>query len=132
MHKLIRSSRTCESFNIDNYELRTHTNISGTKDVICKYNKMTGVKSSVFILDLSEKSLSNNIAYNNFRKLSECTLHSFVHNPKWNDSIAKLPQEHLYTKAGRYKGDSWIYVLDSVNQVLWAELVEDVNYKHED
>lgn len=119
----------CEGFNIDNYEVRTFTNISNTKDQICTYDKASRTKSTIFLLDLTEKEISRNIEWNNLKKVTECTLPIFRHNPHWNDSIGKLPQEQLYSKSGSNKEDSWIYVLDSTNQTLWAELTEDVNYK---
>lgn len=127
----IKSRRNCQSFNVDNYELRTHTDIPSPKkegSTTCRYQPEIHTKSSVFILELNEKEMSNSIAYNNMKKITECTYQPFVHNPDWNDSISKLPPQHLYTKQGRYKADSWIYVLDSVNQTLWAELIEDPNY----
>jgi|GEM_PF-2395364 len=128
MIKLIESRRNCESFNIDNYELRTRTNIPRTKDITCHYDPKLLTKSSVFILDLSEKELSRHIEYNELQKISECTYHPFIHNSEWNDSISKLPREQLYTKWGSDKEDSWIYVLDSANQTFWVELIEDKYY----
>lgn len=129
MNKLIANHKDCERFAIDNYEIRTRTNIANTKDMDCRYDKHTHTKSTVFRLYLTEKELSSDIAWNNMSKLSECSLVPFRHNPHWNDSISKLPAAHLYTKSGHYKTDSWIFVLDSTSQTLWAELTEDVNYK---
>lgn len=130
LYALVESRRGCESMNVDNLEVRTRTDIPSPKETLsCNYDAATGVKSSVFQLKLTEKKMSSSIAYDGLKKISECTLPRFRHNPAWNDSIRKLPPEHLYATSGRYKEDSWIYVLDSVNQTLWAELVEDRNYK---
>lgn len=130
LYALVESRRGCESMNVDNYEVRTHTDIPSPKETIsCNYDAAAGVKSSVFQLKLTEKKMSSSIAYDGLKKISECTLPRFRYNPTWNDSIRRLPPEHLYATSGRYKEDSWIYVLDSVNQTLWAELVEDRNHK---
>ncbi len=129
INKLILNHQDCERFAIDNYEIRTKTNIARAKDMDCRYDRATHTKSTLFRLNLSEKELSSDIAWNNMRKLTECNLVPFRHNPHWNDSIRKLPVEHLYTKSGYYKADSWIFVLDSTTQTMWAELTEDVNYK---
>lgn len=128
MSKYIANKRTCNDWNIDNYELRTHTDIPKTKTVDCNYDASIGVKSTVFVLDLSEENLIRSIEYNQLKKVTECTQPNFKYNPLWNDSISKLPQEHLYTKWGSDREDNWIYVLDSMNQTLWAELVEDKSY----
>ena len=129
MYSYIESRRGCESLNVDNYEVRTHTDIPSPKETIsCNYDAASGVKSSIFKLKLTEKKLSSSIAYDGLKKISECNLPVFRYNPAWNDSISKLPQQHLYATSGKYKEDSWIYVLDSVNQTMWAELIEDLNY----
>lgn len=130
LYSYIESRRDCEFMNVDNYEVRTHTDIPSPKEIIsCEYDAAKGVKSSVFQLKLTEKKLSSSIAYDDLKKISECNLPQFRYNPEWNDSISKLPQDQLYSVTGHYKEDSWIYVLDSVNQTMWAELVEDLNYK---
>lgn len=122
--RYIVSHKTCEQYNIDNYELRTHTDIPQTKNVTCVYDSATLTKSSVFELDVTEEKLVSNIAYNKLKKATAETLPLFTHNPAWNDSIRQLPIQHLYYKAGSYKNDKWVYVLDSVNQTFWAELSE--------
>lgn len=125
----ITSHKTCERFSIDNYEIRTYTDIPDTKSSTCLYDTANRVKSSIFILDLTEKELSRSIEWNNLKKVTECTFPGFRYNPAWNDSISKLPTEHLYSKWGSDREDSWVFVLDSANQTFWAELVEDKHYK---
>ncbi len=130
MYSYIESRRGCESMNIDNYEVRTRADIPSPKETLsCNYDAAKGVKSSIFQLKLTEKKLRSSIAYDGLKKITECNLPQFRYNPAWNDSISKLPQKHLYATTGNYKEDSWIYVLDSVNQTMWAELVEDLEYK---
>ncbi|HEY9177252.1 MAG TPA: hypothetical protein VIN07_06155 [Flavipsychrobacter sp.] len=130
MYSYIESRRDCRSMNVDNYEVRTHTDIPSPKETLyCNYDAAKGVKSSIFQLKLTEKKLRSSIAYDGLKKISECNLPVFRYNPEWNDSISKLPQHHIYATSGSYKEDSWIYVLDSANQTMWAELVEDLNYK---
>lgn len=124
----IIAHKTCERFNIDNYELRTATDIPDTKSGTCVYDSVNRVKSSVFILNLDEKELSRSIEWNNLKKVTDCTFPGFRHNPTWNDSISKLPMEYLYAKWGSDREDSWVFVLDSSTQTFWAELTEDKNY----
>ncbi len=121
----IIAHKTCERFSVDNYELRTHTDIPKKKSTTCHYDTATKTKSSVFVLDLSAEELSASIEYNQLKKVTAATRPQFPHNPEWNDSIAQLPTEHLYAKTGQYQDDSWVYVLDSVHQTLWAELTEE-------
>lgn len=127
--KFIASHRTCESFNIDNYELRTHTDVPDTKESTCNYDEATHTKSTVFILDETPEELSRTIEWNGLKKVGDCNLAQFRYNPGWNDSISKLPPEQLYSNWGSDKEDSWVIVLDSLNQTYWMELTEDVNYQ---
>lgn len=122
--KYIVSHKTCERFSVDNYELRTHTDIPKKKSTTCHFDTATQTKSSVFVLDLSPKELSASIKHNNLKKVTTTALPRFPHNPQWNDSITQLPIAHLYAKTGQNQHDSWVYVLDSVHQTFWAELTE--------
>lgn len=129
INHFIASQKDCEFCAIDNYEIRTHTNIPDTKSMDCKYDESTHTKSTIFILNQTPEELSHTIEWNNLKKISKCQLPFFKSTPSWNDSINKLPTNNIYTLEGSNKADSWTIVLDSLNQTYWIELTEDINYK---
>lgn len=121
LNRHIHNCKTCEQFNIDNFELRTFTDIKDGNAIWCSYDDKTGIKTVKFEMNIPPADFSNYISWSGFNK-ADSTL-SFNVIPAWNDSIRAL-NHSLFYKRGRYNKDSWAMILDSNTCTLWAELIE--------
>lgn len=115
--------RDCKSFTIDNFEIRTETDIKDGYGGWCHYNDTTLTKDQVFYMDIDDSELHRYITINEFQKTQD-TIPVFTSMPIWNDSLKRIPARNLFYKKGSYKSDSWLMVLDSATTTLWAELIE--------
>jgi hypothetical protein len=120
---VVRNSKTCEQFNIDNWELRACTNIPDKKKVVCNYYPTAKTKTSIFYLHLPGNELSRYINYSSFDKICG-TIPQFTSEKQWNTTINGLPQNNLYFKKGFNEDDRWLMILDSTSATLWAEITE--------
>lgn len=121
--KYIASCKTCEQFNIDNWEVRTFTDIKNGECLWCSYNADKGTKATIFRMKIPPNEFKEYIAWSGFGKISNPNP-KFTVVPTWNDSIQKLSGHALYSKQASYKKDSWTMILDSNTTTLWAELIE--------
>lgn len=83
--KHIYNSNSCESFNIDNIELRTHIDIPDVNSVDCNCNE--NIKTAKFILE-PEVEISRYIKRNNFEKQGDLFINSGERkDTKWNATL---------------------------------------------
>lgn len=125
MNKYIASCKTCEQFNIDNWEIRTFTDIKNGESLWCNYNANKGTKATKFRMKISPNEFKEYVAWSGFARM--CNVHpQFSVVPTWNDSIQNLDLSGhtLYSKQASYKKDRWTMILDSTTTTLWAELIE--------
>lgn len=59
----------CESFNIDNIEVRTGIDIPAVTDVECSCNEEKTIKTSTFTLDVDQLDLDRYVARNKFKAI---------------------------------------------------------------
>ncbi|MBX2874703.1 MAG: hypothetical protein KTR30_21450 [Saprospiraceae bacterium] len=57
----------CESFNIDNIEVRTGIDIPAVTDVECSCNEEKTIKTSTFTLDVKQVDLDQYVSRNKFK-----------------------------------------------------------------
>jgi hypothetical protein len=123
MRKYIANCKTCEYFNIDNWEVRTYTDIRNGHIVWCRYDINTGTKVTKFEMKIPANEFAQYIAWSGFAPICD-TLPAFTIVAAWNDSI-QTPNHRLYYKKGCSSKDKWTMILDSNTTTLWAELQEN-------
>lgn len=121
MIQYITSCKTCEQFNIDNFELRTSTDIKNGNAIWCRYDGKTGTKTVKFQMDIPASGFKRYIEWSCLNKTDSGLKFTVI--PSWNDTLNAL-NHSLYYKQGSNSKDSWRMVLDSNTTTLWAELIE--------
>jgi len=100
--KMIYNSCDCESFNIDNIELRTGINIPKIKNVDCNYNENTKTKKSSFIIDTEKVDLEDYMIKN---------------------KLVKSGSSELYIKSNDIESHSYKGILDKKTGKLDIEII---------
>lgn len=94
--KSIYNRKDCKSFNIDNIELRTHTDIPAIVKSECNCNG--NIKVSKFIIDDTRVEIPDYIIKNNFVKSGDLFIKAGERNDtKWNASLNTQTNELLIT-----------------------------------
>lgn len=82
LSKQIFNKQSCESFNIDNIELRTGIDIPKVKDYTCTC--ADGIKDSTFELDLTEEEFESYVSRNKFVKTDSALIkQNETEHTKW-------------------------------------------------
>ncbi|MCG6189093.1 hypothetical protein [Maribellus maritimus] len=94
--KSIYDRKDCKRFNIDNIELRTHTDIPAVLKSECNCNG--NIKVSKFVIDSSRVNISDYTVNNNFEKSGDLFIKKGERNDtKWNASLNPHTNELLIT-----------------------------------
>ena len=119
----IGNSNSCESFNIDNIELRAHIDIPAIEPEsrFCKFDKEKKTKTNYFKIRTNVVDMDRYVERNSFIPVSEENIDLSVF-----DIVARKPEitadniQNYFYNLGERKGTDWLAIVDKNSGDLWV------------